>query len=163
VWDELVVEHLRTEWQIAGGKGYFDYASLGEYILSDAAKNSPDLTMALANATDAFDWYEESRALQSVVYPDSNPVSDPKDRKYCKIVDPKTGAVLPGNFDQNAVPTIDADYFARSNKIVKVQILRAGYRLAGMLNRLAETVKLQPQSPNKAAQVIQGTLLRNAK
>ncbi len=163
VWDERTVEHLSGEWRALGGKGYFDDAALGEYILADVAKNNPEVTMASANESTPFDWYEESRALHAAVYPDDSPVTDPKERKYCKVIDPKTGLVLTGAFDQSAVPTIDVVYFGRASKIVKVQIAKAGFRLAGLINKMAEPLAVKPQNPDTAVQVIQGTLLRNSK
>ncbi len=89
-------------------------------------------------------WYEEGRALHPSVYPDEKPTS-PFQRPYCQ-----TGA-----FQETKIPLLDEKYVRRAYSIAKNQILKAGFRLAGMINQVAEAAKTAPLAKDTEAGVFE--------
>ena len=68
------------------------------------------------------DWMNESRKLHAEIYPES---LDGKWHSYCGI--PKS----------QPVPTLSYKYVYRNTPIIEKQMLQAGIRLAGLLNKIA--------------------------
>jgi hypothetical protein len=146
VWDDKIISLIGMTFQsaeVAKGlkKPWYGYVELTKIVLDNQQKFADDgknpVDYATITASTPTDWYEQSHALHSAVYPDA--VTDPKSRVYCKAVDPQTHKVINGAYDASKIPTLTADYIAKSILLTELQLLRGGYRLASMLNAIAET------------------------
>lgn len=140
VWDDGLIRKISDAWiadNTTAGRSppWFGYVQLADV----AEKEVAGVTMGSANKASAAAWYEESRALHSVVYPDgANPPQNLEDRAFCKGIDKATGKTINGNYDEAKVPVMGQAYIDAALPVIKKQILLAGYRLAGVLNDAAE-------------------------
>lgn len=117
-------------------KRYFGYRDLVEWILSDEAIKTLDV--GPIEASEISSWYNEAVALREQFYPDAIPVKSPRDRAYCKFVNPDTRQVEAVGYDSKAIPFLDSVYIEKLLPIVKVQLFKGGHRLAYQINQIAE-------------------------
>jgi hypothetical protein len=160
VWDESIIANIadvyRQESAATGGKAWFGYKEFGNRLLKMFAG---EITYANAQTASVVDWYQQARDLHGVVYPDAAEVRDPRDRTYCRVVNATTGAVEDGKFDPATIPTLSAEYIQRSIPIVSRQVLLGGYRLAGLLNKLAVTGSAPDLDPQLQTALVKDILL----
>lgn len=127
VWDSMIIEKIPRK---DGKKGSMYYPELTELILNDiSAPNEITGTPV--------EWYDETRKLLSVAYPDKQPTA-PEDRAYCKRHDPETDKIVNGKYDESKIPTLDDEYIAAAIPVIKKQLLLGGLRLAHLLNKIGE-------------------------
>ncbi len=126
-------------------KGYSELADLimSDYSLNDFKKFTQD---------EPTTWYKESQSLHSKVYPNGS--ADPATHTYCQsLVKDENGQVVKDGFGvakiikSSSTYQVDEAYMLAATEIIKTQILKAGLRLAGILNEMAE--KKYPGSPEK--------------
>ncbi len=139
-WDENLISNIQFEFEKSatlapGQKRWFGYRELGDLIMAEVKAGTLQVNFAKVSADAPEVWYSESQALHDVAYPGGNKIA-PEDRLYCKIVDPQTGKVVNGKFDETQIPTLDAAFAAQALPVIKSQILKAGYRLADMINKM---------------------------
>lgn len=147
-WDDKLVSSIGDDFNLKnppppGTKRWIGYAELADILLKDSAGQ---ISMASANQASQNDWYDESRSYHDLVYPDAQPVKDPADRAYCKLIDKKANKIINGKFSPDKIPVLDDAYVHKALPIVKKRIVLAGYRLANLLNTMA----LKYQSGAKA-------------
>ncbi len=119
LWDEKLFDYFRKEYQ----KGYLDYKEMVELVESNPVEN-----LEAKSKLNEEQWYAESQALHSVVYPDAKP-RRAEARVYCSPNSNKPAYFLNDNYRKTA------------QKIILTQLRVAGMRLAVVLNNLAETYK----------------------
>ncbi len=107
-------------------------------------KEFSELNTAEIRTTPILEWYKESQALHEKVYIDSSPVN-PAERSYCmRVVKNENGEVQKDSRGVDLViqatssAEITTEYIQSSIKIVKSQIMKAGLRLAHLINTMAE-------------------------
>lgn len=152
VWDTTIPESMEKEALSATGTTFFNYRVFSDWLLAESEKSGQlqDLK-ELVKKTANLDWYAESQALHSDVYPDANPTL-PQEREYCKIINPQSGEVV-READQTKVPKLSPEYMAKAKEIVKRRILLAGLRLADEINKLADKRGDKPLSPEAEAEL----------
>lgn len=152
--DIAKVEYQRSK---NGKKAWFGYREFADMIIAEQSR-----APASDIETAALKWLAESRALHSVAYPDSEPVTDPRTRKYCKVLDKTTDKIVRGSYDRTQLPTLDDAYIQKALPVVKSQILKGGLRLAKLLNTIAEqiTPALTPD-PNAEKSLLDAVSLKN--
>ena len=149
-WDTYIVESSKLTW---GKTGYFTYNDLVGMILKDIpAPNEITGT--------PIEWYDETRKLLSVVYPDGKTPLAPEEREYCRRIDPTTRMRVDGKYDESKIKPLDDEYIAMALPIVKKQILLGGLRLASMLNKMGEQYKAHDYMDEK--KIIDGVLIKNS-
>lgn len=143
-WDSVLVEKVfaaqkikNPNYKMPSWKGFKELADL---IIED----QKDLNTLQVKTTPVLEWYKESQALHAQVYIDAAPVS-PADREYCsRIVKDEQGKVVKDarGLDKIVQATGAAEatdeYVQASSEVVKAQIMKAGLRLAYMINQMAE-------------------------
>ncbi len=168
VWDDRIFDYVAEDFYSKNPRrrkerrriSYVEYA---DAILREAEKQpaiqKKDLQeVAAPNFTT---WYEEAIALHSNVYPDQKETK-PQDREYCKVNDKsKPDDTALGLYDPAKVPTVQADYARRSLKIAERQILKAGYRLAAMINRMAVQGVPAKFDPLEHKKLVESVLIEN--
>lgn len=151
-WDSTLVDYSFTAkktknpaYKMPSWKGYSELADLimNDYNLNDFKKFTQD-----APAT----WYKESQSLHSKVYPNGS--ADPASHTFCQsLVKDENGQVVKDGFGvakivkASSTFQVDETYMLASTEIIKTQILKAGLRLAGILNEMAD--RNYPGSPEK--------------
>ena len=160
VWDEKLFDYAREDFMKAapttGKKPWFGYKAMAD-IVTKIQMKAP-----LAPSKPA-DWYAEASRLHPQVYPDATPVSNPKDRPYCKTIDPVTKKTVTGAFDASKIPLLDEAYARKSLEIAKLQILKGGLRLAQTLNDAAErTPGLANQNPADLDGILKDIQIENS-
>ncbi len=163
VWDENLILNIADEFQkssgvATGGKRWFGDKEMGDVALAFTEK---EITYASANAGDLLSWYAETRALHSLVYPDATPVKEPAERSYCKMVHPESKKIVDGNYKADKVPTLEDSYVQRALPIIKKQIALGGYRLAGILNKVAESANIKPLKKDTQKNLLDKILIKN--
>jgi hypothetical protein len=142
VWDENIIDEIGAIYKKAhppkpGSKRWFNYKELGDMVIQEfSGKEGMSLAEASSAPPDA--WYDDSRALHPAAYPETPFLENPAERTYCRIVDKKTNKVVDGKFNESTIPLLSQDFINASMPIVKKQIMLAGLRLAGILNKTAE-------------------------
>lgn len=170
VWDESLVDVLRSDIEHKAeqaGKSikYFSPRDLGDSLLSDyqADPGSFGFDRSKIENQNIPTWYKQSVALYSVVYPDQGVKYAADQRPYCKHVDPKTGKVVDGSFNESSVPTLDENYIQTALPVVRKQLLIAGFRLAAMINKMATRSGIQADSAKAQKEFFDKVLLKNPK
>ena len=136
VWDILLVEEIKRNF-LKEHKNikHFTYSDFVGLILSEN-KGATALNYQSVSQEPIMTWYQESQQLHSRVYPDKKETA-PNQRSYCKKFDEKTKQVINGNYDESKLPILNQKYINESLKIIKKQILKGGYHLAALLNKIA--------------------------
>jgi hypothetical protein len=148
VWDDELFGSIKKVYlETHPQDHYFDYVDLAPQI----EKNNPE--SALGNydktaAADVSDWIKESQALHKQVYIDRPGLDTPATRPYCKTIQLEFGVpkrkmdgsliVINGAFDPKVKPEITEDYKARAVRAIESQIMKAGLRLAYLINKMAK-------------------------
>lgn len=151
-WDSTLVDYIFTakkiknpSYKMPSWKGYNELADLlmKDYNVEDFKKFTKDEPLA---------WYKESQALHSKVYPNGS--AEPSSHTYCQsLVKDENGQVVKDLLGVAKIVKASSsyqvtdNYMLESSEIIKVQILKAGTRLAGILNEMAE--KNYPGSSEK--------------
>lgn len=151
-WDSTLVDYSFTakkvknpSYKMPSWKGYSELADLimSDYSLNDFKKFTQD---------EPTTWYKESQSLHSKVYPNGS--ADPATHTYCQsLVKDENGQVVKDGLGvakiikASSTYQVDEAYMLAATEIIKTQILKAGLRLAGILNEMAE--KKYPGSPEK--------------
>lgn len=160
-WDDKIMMFIDKEFQQASGQKkrlWFGYREFGDMILKENQNHEMvNYEKVIKDAPSV--WYTESQELHPVVYPDSKTVK-PKDRLYCKTVD-ENGKVVNGVYDATKIPLLDETYVKAAIPAVKKRILMAGFRLAGILNHLAEEYNIEEQAKDADAKIFDPILLTN--
>ena len=112
VWDESLIDHLKLS--------YTEYAEFLDYPSKKQVKTW--------QGSKYVDWANESVGIRPSVYPGS---AKPENRKYCV----KGWSARPNDDD---VPGLKWDYAFKHRKTLDSQLLKAGLRLAGVLNSIFE-------------------------
>lgn len=176
LWDDKMIDKIKQEFveaAVRGGqrKPWFGYREFADMIM----KESKQADFATLSAGEPKDWYAESRALHPKVYPDKSLPKDfqgegqameegkeftPEKRPYCKIVNEK-GGVMNGAYNARMIPTINDEFTEQAIPIIKKRILTGGYRLAALLNKIADAQTVATRKPER--EVIEGALLSSKK
>jgi hypothetical protein len=172
VWDETLIEQMKEEIikkaQEAGKPiKYFSYRHFGDALIAEAKENQTlEAIKNQVGQTTLSNWYAESRSFHQDVYPDKIPGTLPKDRTFCRVVNPETGQVEDGKFDEASIPTLTDDYLNKSYPLIKKQILLASFRLLNEIEKMAKLAKsgkltpewetkffkkMQPETPKEQA------------
>ncbi len=162
-WDDYILKNVSYEFLNRPGptipsKRWFGYREFGDMLLQDSTLG---IDFATVTASSRFDWYEESRKLHPDAYPDQTPPQHPEDRVYCKTLDTLSGKTLDGKYDATKIPKLNEAYIAKAILTMKKRILTAGYRLAHLLNTLAEKTKLPDWTPQADKDIFEPILLKN--
>ena len=162
-WDDYILKHVSYEFLNRPGptlpsKRWFGYREFGDMLIQDGT-----LAVDYATVTQAsrFDWYEESRKLHPAAYPDETTITQTEDRPYCKTLDGVSGKTLDGKYNAAKIPKLNETYISNSIITIKKRILSAGYRLAHLLNTLADKTNLPQWNPQVDKDVFEPILLKN--
>lgn len=168
-WDDALVNHLKVEVEKAaeasGSKiKYFAAKDLGEFLIADYSKNSSAYNFDRAKIENEplENWYTETQSYHKEVYPDGGRAYKAEERPYCRRLNRKTDKVEDGAFNENAIPLLDAAYIEKAKPIIKKQILVAGFRLAKMINSIAEKSKLSAWTPAKEKAFFDQVLIKSS-
>lgn len=144
VWDSRLFDNIEFDYraQMTKPKSWFGYREMGDMIL----KEFSDLNYTEVSQTPIDNWYNESQDLHKIVYLDGETLAKPQERVYCKFTETASSPVMNGAYDSTKIPLISDEYVKSSIPVVKKRIIQAGYRLAGILNAIAEKTKLAPWS-----------------
>lgn len=140
-WDSALVEELfyaqkekDPSYKMPGWKGYKELADL--IIADQKALNTEDIA-----STPVIEWYKEAQDLHTKVYIDGERKLHPTERSYCQhLIKDANGKP---EVDQRGVAkTVKAtgaaeatpEYMTEASEIIKGQIMKAGLRLAHVLN-----------------------------
>ncbi|MBL7542604.1 MAG: S1/P1 nuclease [Bdellovibrionaceae bacterium] len=146
-WDSVLVDDVfyaqkekDPNYKMPSWKGFKELADL---IMADQKEMKKQVVME-APITE---WYKESQELHKKVYPDGARTFHPSEREYCrrlvKDANGKTEKDQRGvdkvlQKTSGAVAEISAEYMTEASEIVKSQIMKAGLRLAYLINGIAE-------------------------
>lgn len=151
-WDTDIVEYLGETYAdktLTPPRGPAIYLS---GYMSNLRRLHPDLFTAAAKAKysagDLKTWLQESQALrEGGVYPDpagTDPNENYKHRKYCGWFSDQLhstfgeGSPIPGKMQLADLPLLDEETYGKPNaKLVEMQLMKAGLRLAGVLDDIA--------------------------
>lgn len=163
-WDDYILKNVSYEYLNRPGpmptsKRWFGYREFGDMLLKDSTLGI-NYQSVTATAT-RYDWYEESRKLHPEVYPDETPLSRAEDRPYCKTYDSKTGQTIEGRYDAGKLPKLNQAYIDKSIITMKKRILTAGYRLAHLLNSIAEKSGAPEWTPQADRDIFDAVLIKN--
>ncbi len=164
VWDEDLIRYVQHEFQRATGGGangqkrWFGYLEMGDLALKENA--AIDFEKVTKDPPTV--WYQESRDLHKIAYPNVAPYGM-ENPPYCKRVDPRTGKVVNGSYRKELVPKIEMAYIQRALPVLRKQVVLAGYRLAGMLNAMAEKARIAPADEAAQKLELDALLLKNPK
>ncbi len=112
VWDESLIDHLKLS-----------YTEYSEFL------NHPSAKQVKAWQKGSYvDWADESIQLRNRVYPGT---AKPEDRKYCM-------KGWSGRPEESDMPDLKWDYAFKHRKAMDARLLKAGVRLAGVLNSIFE-------------------------
>jgi len=150
VWDSKIIDLMFAE---DSKKKEVYYPQLTAIILAEF-KEPPTIKGT------PLQWYDETRKLLPSVYPDKQPTL-PANRTYCKLVDPDTHKTTNGKYDEKTLPTLDEAYIASAKSIIKKQIWLGGYRLAYLLNQMAEKFQSDPNNDLDEKTLLEGVLIKN--
>lgn len=163
-WDEKIIENIGHEFQLAnppkfeGQKRWFGYREMGDIVIAELEKSENFKKISSAQFNE---WYNETQKLHS--YPDGSTKLTPKTRPYCEYVEgvgKDRKYKKPENYDPKAAPLLDDNYINAGKPVIKRQILLAGYRLAGILNHIAEDMKLADWTDKDEKDLLEGVLLK---
>lgn len=119
LWDDVLIEHHRSK-KRAETKKYYGYDMYSDELLLKNEKVK-ELT--------PLDWIAESAELRDKkVYP-SNP------EKYCSSVK-ETKSIKDSD-----KPVLSQEYFSKAQPVIEKQLIKAGFRLAALLNKTFENTK----------------------
>lgn len=162
-WDETLIEFEHRDYakrHPEKGKdpwfGYFEYA---DTILADPAAEGIRAEVdraGTARDSDFVTWITDAGKIGEAAYPKVAEKIAGR-RPYCGY----TGSSKPEEntkIDYAAVPTLDDAYAAKWIPTVRSQILRGGFRLAKVLDRIAEVACLKPLDPKKEAKLLESVL-----
>jgi len=165
VWDENLFEHFEHQYRETRGpstsKRYFGYKEMSDRVERKYRKpGSFNAAIERAIEFSPLDiWYEESRIHHRYAYPDSDA---PRDRRYCKQVDPFTGKVEAGAYDETQIPELSPQYVAQSLRVIEQRLYRGGLRLAFLLNQMGATAAKNNQlSTDKPQDILDQLLIEN--
>lgn len=141
VWDDKLITSLRP----VGKTGWYGYKEFAELVLSEENVDFKSFVQ-----TKPSEWYDESQKLHSEVYPDKKSKEKVSYRPYCDNPPSK-------------IPTLDNAYVKNSLTIIKKRILLAGYRLAGLINKMAEDASSAERTLADDIKELEPITLKNAK
>jgi hypothetical protein len=146
-WDSVLVDEIfyaqkekDSSYKMPSWKGWKELADL---IIADQKGLNKQAIMT----TPIVEWYKESQELHKQVYPDGVRPLHPSEREYCrrlmKDANGKTEKDARGvdkmiSKAKGAVAEATPEYMAESVEIVKAQIMKAGLRLAHLINKIGE-------------------------
>ena len=139
VWDETLINHLAKRIAIernldTKGKRWFTYKDLVAAALASQSVKPSEATESKRPG----EWYNESQKLRTTqVYPDRGQIFTATTRNYCKQNDANM-KIFNGAFDPSKVPTLDQKYIDDALVLTKKQILKAGYRLAALIEVVSQ-------------------------
>ena len=144
-WDTTLVENIFYLYKKSGASAQFSksrsgYVELADLIMEKLNQNESEYVKIQSDSPMV--WYNEAQKLHSQVYPDGD--NQPTSRSYCKIfqkdangkkiIDSRGVAKI--NFSSSEY-LVNLEYINKSSEIIKNQILKAGFRLANLLNEMA--------------------------
>lgn len=121
------------------------FKELADLIIEDQKVSLKDMKEIME--TPILDWYKESQELHKKVYPDGAKTFHPSEREYCrrlvKDADGKPEKDTRGvdkviQKEKGAVAEVTPEYMAEANEIIKSRIMKAGLRLAYLINGIGE-------------------------
>lgn len=144
-WDSALVEEIffaqkekNPKYKIPGWKGFKELADL---IIED----QKELNNKAIVSAPAIEWYKEAQSLHSKVYIDGTTELHPSQREYCmRLVKDANGK--PVLDEKGVAQTVKAtgaaeanpEYMKEASEIIKGQIMKAGLRLAHVINTMGQ-------------------------
>lgn len=141
VMDEAIFSYFKLEFRSKneksseGGKRFFGYKQMTELVLD--SPHVKQLDMKAVSKIDFPKWYSESIELRETLYP-GPVVKNPSERRYCRVENRETKKVEDGQFDPAAIPVLDETWAKEVLPKIKLQLAKAGFRLAAIINDMAE-------------------------
>lgn len=165
-WDETMVDQFNDK--LGGGFFGASFKTLKKIhpeIFGAEGATPEDRRIAMDKAKAPYvgqkplEWIDESAKLRDSLYPDSDEVKqnakageEYKSRPYCnwyvdqnKDRDPAPGSVI----DTSKIPLVDGTYATKFTPVVEEQILKAGLRLATVLDEIAKETAGQNRITDK--------------
>ncbi len=161
-WDDKIMTYIEDDFHKKSEskkKLWFGYREFGDALLKENLAANPTVDYDKVSKDEPKVWYDESQDLHPIVYPLASTVK-PKDRAYCKTVD-ENKKVIDGIYDASKIPILSDDYIKNVIPVVRKRILQAGFRLAGVLNQLAEKHKVPEIDKNADAKIFDPILIIN--
>ncbi len=161
-WDDRIMSFIEQDFRNAapaGKKPWFGYREFGDMLLKKNQSQADVVNYEKVVRDIPGTWYTESQELQAIAYPNAATVK-PKDRAYCKTVD-ENGKIINGIYDAGKIPEITSDFVKKAIPAVKRRLLMAGFRLAGVLNQLAEAHNFKEIDRDADAKIFDPILLTN--
>jgi len=161
-WDDKIMSFIENDFQKGSGQAkklWFGYREFGDLLLKENQSQSAEISFDKVIKDQPSVWYTESQKLHSVAYPNAAKVSA-KDRAFCKTID-ENGKVVNGIYNSAKIPTISKNFVKQATATVKKRILQAGFRLAGVLNQLAEDHSIEELSRDADAKIFDPILITN--
>jgi hypothetical protein len=163
VWDDVLVKMVVREYKVSRNipdtqNIWFGFKEFSQFAMEQyGPKGSKENRVSEKEYKDIVptNWYKELQAMRPTVYIDGN--TSAENRNYCKLVDRTNGSVVNGSYNASFVPLLTAEYIARSQEIIKRQIVLAGLRLAETINSIAQ--KAREHKPKKQVQEVLDSLL----
>ncbi len=159
VWDDLIPDYYCFDYYKShpDEKAHWgcNYRVFADTILSEfnALAVPQRESIVQASSFDRLKWYEEDQALFPLVYPDKEASQSPETRPYCKRKE-ADGKITNAAYDESKLPLLDEKYVKRSVEIAKSQILKAGLRLAWIINKAAEAGRVRPLRKDEKQKVM---------
>jgi len=154
--------HKDPNYKMPKYQGFYELADL---ILKDKDIAAMKPEFEKIGHEPVLEWYKQSQALHALTYPDAKPVSHPSERTFCKHLERDEKGVE--KKDEKGVTIVipatgpaevDQAYMNASAEAVKVQILKGGLRLAGLINKMAEAQYPGIADPDQKPQDIKKVL-----
>lgn len=170
VWDDGLVQFLGTTYADPSTVPPIRSAVYMGDFLKSMKRLRPEMFTAGAKAQAAAGglnaWLAESQALREAgLYPDNKDQmknvpkgEEPKHRPYCSWFSDQdrgtlgAGSPVPGAIRSDVMPLLDDAYAKANAKIVETQLLKAGLRLAAMLDDIAATATAPQATLDQAKQ-----------
>ncbi|MGE3975472.1 MAG: S1/P1 nuclease [Bdellovibrionales bacterium] len=116
VWDSGIIDSTKLS-----------YTEIAKHL--DRESRAPESAKKAWQKDDVLVWAKESQSLRNDLYP--APVNDAPPRSYCKT---RNEDRVPNEL----VPSLSYDYRFKYKDLMEERMLKAGIRLAGLLNRLLD-------------------------
>jgi hypothetical protein len=152
-WDTALVEGLKKDMQSKSDfRGFYGSTQLANEIQAKRAGLMKTRYKTILMSQEPIAWLRDSADLRKKrVYPDDLAgvtITDERQRPYCKYVefDGRIKVTRDEQYRSDKIPLLTKKYQLDAQELISTQLLKAGLRLAGLLNRTAPK-----QTPEDAA------------